>query len=81
MTEQQKKWMLGVVTTVLVVLALTLTLRTVRDEPKVFSPPGWQNLTSEQREQKFDDAERKRRASGRGPSRRRLPEDAAEKKE
>ncbi len=81
MTQRQTKWVLGVVVAVLVVLALTLTLRTALDEPKVFSPPEWQNLTSEQREQKLDDEERKRRASGRGPSRRRLPEDAAEKKE
>ena len=62
------------------VLAMTLTLRTVVDEPKVYSPPEWQKLTPEQCEQKLDDEERKRRASGRGPSRRRLPEDSAEQK-
>jgi len=81
MTERQKKWILGVVVAVLVALALTVTLRTVVDKPKVFSSPEWQNLTPEQSEQKLDDAERRRRAMGRGPSRRRLPEDAAQKKE
>jgi hypothetical protein len=80
MTERQTQWTLGVVVAVLVALALTLTIRSAIDEPKVFSPPEWQNLTPEQREQKLDDEERKRRASGRGPSRRQLPEDKVEKK-
>lgn len=80
MTERQSKWMLGGVVAVLVALALTFVLRTALEEPKVYSPPEWRDLTPQQREQKLDDEERKRRASGRGPSRRRLPEDPAEKK-
>jgi hypothetical protein len=79
MTERQAKWMLGMVVAVLLALAIMFTFRTVFDEPRVFSPPEWQNLTPEQRELKLDEEELKRRASGRGPSRRRLPEDPAQK--
>jgi hypothetical protein len=79
MTQQQTKWTLGAIVALLLALALTLTLRTAMDEPRVYSPPQWQNLTPQEREQKLDDEERKRRASGRGPGRRPLPEDAIKK--
>jgi len=81
MSERKTKWLLGVTAVVLVALAVAVSLRTAMDEPKVMIGPGWENLTPEQREQKYDDAERKRRASGRGPGRRQLPEDNAQKKE
>ena len=80
MSEQTKKWLLGSVAVVLVAVAVAFTVRTAIDEPKVMVGPGWENLTPEQREQKYDDAERKRRAAGRGPGRRQLPEDAAQNK-
>ena len=81
MSERQSKWLLGGAAVVLVVLALIFTIRSAMDEPKVTSGTEWQNLTPEQREQKFDDEERKRRAAGRGPSGRQLPEDVVQKKQ
>jgi hypothetical protein len=79
-TKEQKKLALaGAAAAALVALATTVTIRTISDEPAVYSPPEWRNLTDEQREQKLDEEERKRRASGRGPSRRRLPEDPPKK--
>ena len=74
MSKKAKVVMLAVAVAGVVAVAAKQTLDAVRPKARVFSPPGWSELTPPQREQRLDDEERRRRRSGRGPSRR-LPED------
>ena len=72
--DRTKVTLAAAVVVPLVALAVYMTSGTLSGQPTVSAGTGWRDLTPEQRELKFDDEERKRRASGR-PAMRRLPED------
>jgi hypothetical protein len=75
-STRQKVAGLAVVVAVLVALAVKFSVDAARDQGgRVYRPPEWEKLSEEEREKKLDDEERTRRARGRGPSGRRLPED------
>ena len=74
MSRKSKVVLLAAAVAGLVAVAAKVTCDAVRPPPRVYSPPGWRELTPQQREQRLDEEERRRRRSGRGPSRR-LPED------
>jgi hypothetical protein len=81
MSTRQKIAGLVVVVAALIALAVKVSVDASRDGGgRVYTPPEWEKLTDEQREKKLDDEERKRRALGRGPSGRRLPEDPPAKR-
>jgi hypothetical protein len=75
-TKRAKLWLLLPAVAALLVVAGKATFDTVRPPSRVYTPPGWQDLSAEEREKKLDEEERRRRRAGRGVSRA-LPEDRA----
>jgi hypothetical protein len=77
-TKRTKLRLLLLPVAALVVVAAKVTCDTVRPPSRVYTPPGWRDLSAEEREKRLDEEERRRRKSGRGASRQ-LPEDRAAK--
>ena len=78
MSKRTKLWLLLPAVAALLVVAAKVTFDTVSPPSRVYTPPGWRDLSAEEREKRFDEEERRRRKSGRGASRT-LPEDRATK--
>jgi len=79
-TKRAKLWVLLPAVAALVIVAAKVTFDTVRPPSRVYTPPGWRDLSAEEREKKLDEEERRRRRAGRGANRR-LPEDRVTKAE
>ena len=79
MTKRAKLWVLLPAVAALLIVAAKATFDTVRPASRVYTPPGWRDLSAEEREKKLDEEERRRRRAGRGVGRT-LPEDRAGEK-